>query len=283
MRRTKRQLLVILAASVLVLAGNALAAPGTALASEKPVCAVHSLSSFVAQGEFPQASSVADIIEVKCESVYHGDRVKIAATALYDRCEGRLSWSVPYPYIPLKGRSYSAKLDGDGRAIVALWGGPFCATGESLISAHLEAAPYSTATTDFTILAPKLTEAGVTALTPNGESSEIENSVSGSVATIVQVEFPSVYAGRPVQVSAEQLFSSCKVAPKLLWIGADEKIKGIGVEAIKGLALDEDGNAFVVLLAGASCAPTVAGEISAFIEGDPSVSGLTTFTVLPPE
>ena len=91
-----------------------------------------------------------------------------------------------FPYAPLPGPSFSVKLDGDGNATAVLWGGPSCAPGESLVSAHLEGPPYTTFTTDFMILPPAPSKPGVTAM----PSSEIEDSVFSSVATIVEVEFP---------------------------------------------------------------------------------------------
>ena len=53
------------------------------------------------------------------------------------------------------------QLDNDGNATVIVLGGPSCAAGESLISAHMEAAPYTTATTGFTVLPPRPSPAGV--------------------------------------------------------------------------------------------------------------------------
>ena len=55
-------------------------------------CVVHALpSSFMDQGEFGNASSVADIVEVECEEVYAEQHVTISANELYSRCDKRLS------------------------------------------------------------------------------------------------------------------------------------------------------------------------------------------------
>ena len=58
---------------------------------------VHALpSSFMDQGEFENASSVADIIEVECEEVYAEKYVRISANELYSRCDKKLYWRTPY-------------------------------------------------------------------------------------------------------------------------------------------------------------------------------------------
>ena len=59
-------------------------------------CVVHALpSSFMDQGEFGAASSVADIIEVECEEVYAEKDVRISANGLYSRCDKQLYWRYP--------------------------------------------------------------------------------------------------------------------------------------------------------------------------------------------
>ena len=75
-------------------------------------------------------------------------------------------------------------------------GGPSCAAGESLIAAHLEAAPFTTVTTGFTVLPPRPTTPGVF-VTPENK---VEGEDASDVATIVQVEFPPVFAEEPVNV-----------------------------------------------------------------------------------
>ena len=64
-------------------------------------------------------------------------------------------------------------------------GGPSCAAGESLISAHIEVPPFTTVTTPFTVEPPRPTEPRVFA-TPQ---SKIEGETYSDVATIAQVEF----------------------------------------------------------------------------------------------
>ena len=50
-------------------------------------------SSFMDQGEFGTASSVADIVEVECEEVYAEKYVTISANELYSRCDKQLYWT----------------------------------------------------------------------------------------------------------------------------------------------------------------------------------------------
>ena len=86
-------------------------------------------------------------------------------------------------------------------------GGPSCAAGESLISAHLVEAPYETFTTNFTVLPPAPTTPGVS-VTP---ASSIEDDFTSSVVTIANVEFPPVYAEHYVNINASQLYDRCLV------------------------------------------------------------------------
>jgi hypothetical protein len=172
------------------------------------------------------------------------------------------------------------QLDDDGNATVAIWGGPSCASGESLVSAHLEEAPYTTVTTAFTVVAPKVTTPGVTTLVPNWSSSQVENDTDSTVATIVQVEFPAVYAEKDVNISAEQLFDSCQLAPHVIWIGPN--LKTVSAKESVKVKLDDDGNAFVVLFGYASCAAGPS-EIEASLEVAPYTTYSTIFTVIPPE
>jgi hypothetical protein len=287
--------LMALVISSILLTGTALAhktpTKGKATAGSDPAaCVIHSLPSFMAQGEFKRASSVADIIEIECESVYAEHYVKVSSQELYNACADKLSWYVDekgYTEGPSVGK---VQLDDDGNAIVVAWGGPSCASiSESLVSAHLEEAPYQTVTTAFTVKAPKPTTPGVTALVPNLSSSQVENDTISAVATVVQVEFPPVYAEKEVNVSDEQLFDSCQLTEPIAWVGPDagETIEGEpglrigGVESVK-LKLDNDGNAFVVLFGYDSCAAGPS-EIDASLEVAPYTTYTTTFTVIPPE
>ena len=243
-------------------------------------CAIHSLPSFMAQGEFANSSSIADIVEVHCSTVYAGHFLKLNASGLYSRCAGQLMWFLPYPYsggVP-STRSFSAQLDNDGNATVVLWGGPSCAAGESFISAHLTEAPYTTVSTPFTVLAPATSMPGVLA----APASQVENEITGSVATIVELEFPPVYAGREVNVNDEQLYARCLISPHLRWVGPGALGPEEGSAGIEHVKLDNDGNAFVILLGGGSCAAG-ATLIEASLEQAPYTTYTTSFTVEPPQ
>ena len=124
------------------------------------------------------------------------------------------------------------------------------------------------------MLPPKPTTPGVWAL----PSSQVEVGDYSNSATIVQVEFPPAYAEQNVVVSDEQLYAHCE--GHLYWIGADETPIGVGEAAT--VKLDNDGNAFVVVLGGPSCA---AGEteIEASLEKAPYTTYTSGFTVRPPE
>ncbi|HXN39068.1 MAG TPA: hypothetical protein VN892_13595 [Solirubrobacteraceae bacterium] len=281
---TTLRLFLALAVGVIVALAPSVAQARTAHLTHSSVgepasgsCIIQTLPpSFVDQGEFGTSSSVADVVRVSCEPVLAGQSVKLSSQQLFNRCKGGLSWSAPFPYAPVPGPSFSVKLDGDGNATAVLWGGPSCAPGESLVSAHLEAPPYTTFTTDFMILPPAPSMPGVTAM----PSSEVEDSVFSSVATIVEVEFPPVYAERRVNISAEQLFARCMIPPSLVWVGADDEVLASGTEDVE-TTLDNDGNAFVVVLGGGSCA---SGDslIEASLTEAPFTTYTTEFPIEPP-
>src|SRR5438876_1085703 len=120
--------LVVLALSLFVLSGTALAhsthhkkakpRAGSDPGSSAPeTCVVKALpSSFMDQGEFGSASSVADIIEVECEEVYAEKFVRISANELFSRCDKKLYWRTPYNPKLSTGPSFSVELDNDGNA-----------------------------------------------------------------------------------------------------------------------------------------------------------------------
>ena len=87
---------VVLASSWFLLVGTA-SAHGTAptpTSTTKATCVVESLPSFVAQGEFGASATAADIIQVECNPAIYGtkSKVKLTASQLFSRCEGRLKW-----------------------------------------------------------------------------------------------------------------------------------------------------------------------------------------------
>ncbi len=296
-RRSLLAGLAVLALSLFVLSGTAFAhathhkkakprvegSPGVA----PETCVVHTLpNSFMDQGEFENASSVADIIEVECEEVYAEKYVRISANELYSRCDKHLYWRTPYdPNNTVVGNkdfstgpSFSVELDNDGNATAIVLGGPSCAAGESLVSAHLESPPFTTVTTGFTVLPPRPTEPGVFA-TP---ASKVEGEVYSDVATIAQVEFPPVFAEEPVNVNWAQLYSRCKHSPHTEVIVFDDGYP-YAYENLEEttLYLDNDGNAFAVLVGNSSCAAGTS-MIEASLENAPYTTYTTDFTVEPP-
>ena len=291
-RRNLLAALAVLALSLFLLSGTAFAhttrhkratpttQPGDTSSPE--TCVIHTMpASFMDQGEFGSASSVADIIEVECEPVYAEKWVKISATELYSRCADKLYWTTPTNpfHFSASGPSFAVELDNAGNATAVVLGGPSCAAGESLVSAHLESAPFTTVTTGFTVLPPRVTNTAVTA----SPESKVEGEEYSDVATIVQVEFPPVFAEEPVDINAAQLYARCKEDYRLDWIvmGASgpEVLATHAEEAT--VSLDNDGNAFAVLFGNYSCAagPSM---IEASLENAPYTTLTTTFTVEPP-
>jgi len=276
--------LTVLLVGVFALSGTALAhkAPKKKGASTESTaaCVVVSLPSFVDQGEFYSAGSVADIIEVHCQSVYAEQYVKLSATELYDRCHA-LAWAEDTTLDEtLHGPSLNdVQLDDAGNATVGLIAGPSCASGESLISAHLEEAPYETFTTSFSVLPPHATPPGVTTM----PSSQVEDDITSSVATIVEVEFPSVYAEQYVNINAEQLYARCQNPEHLYWEGPlTEEGYYLGSGETQDVQLDNSGNAFVLVFGSNSCA-SGSSLIEASLLKAPYTTYTTEFTVKSPE
>jgi hypothetical protein len=240
--------------------------------------------SFMDQGEFEMSSSIADIVSVECEPVYAERYVRLSANELYSRCDKRLFWTEAAPWNFLESEpSFTVKLDNDGNGGAVMFGGPSCAAGESLVSAHLESAPFTTVTTSFTVLPPRPTPPGVK-LEP---SSGVESEENSSVPVIIQVEFPPVFAEEPVNINFSQLKARCHegeswdvFVPVVREIGGPMEI-GEATGEISEVMLDNDGNAFVVLLGAESCAagPSL---IEASLEHAPYTTYTGEFTIEPP-
>jgi hypothetical protein len=250
-------------------------AASTAPKTKAPVCVIHSNPSQVESGNgVTQHSSIADIIQVECQPIYSEAFVMIDATQLSNACRGTLSWAAP-PFAPgHEGDSqFEVQLDNDGNAIAAVWGGPSCAPSTSRISASLEAPPFTTVATSFTILPPLNTKPGVTA----NPKSIVEDSVYSAVATVVQVEFPSVQAEKYVTIKSDELNTRC--AGTLTWWGPEEQPLGSGPEVT--VQLDNNGNAFAVAIAGPSCASGVS-TITADLTTVPFTTKVGRFKILSP-
>jgi hypothetical protein len=164
-------------------------------------------------------------------------------------------------------------LDNDGNATAGLFGGPGCAPSTSLITASMDAPPFTTVYTRFTILPSHNTTPGVFAL----PSREVEDEITSNVATVIQVEFPSVYAEQYVTIHSPELFARCGVDPHIVWIGANFLVAG--PKAI--VQLDNNGNAFVMALGTSSCASGTS-TIIADLSSAPYTTYMTTFTILSP-
>jgi hypothetical protein len=267
--------LAVLAGSLFLLVGSA-SAHGTAPVTPTSTCVVHSLPSFVAQGEFQFSATAADIVEVECDpNVYGiGSKIKITASQLYSRCKGNLTWYVPNPFrVETNTRGITVTVDADGNATVAILAGPECAAGESLVSAHMEEEPFESFTTSFTVLPPVNTTPGVFALaaTPGKPNTQVEDAGSSAVAAIIEAEFPGG-SEKLVRIASEELYRRCRRAPHLHLIRMDRTDRVEGPEA-RGVELDNNGNAFVIAIGDASCA-----EGSSLIEADLESKPFTTFT-----
>jgi hypothetical protein len=241
-----------------------------------PTCVIHSLPSFVESGLGARASSAADVVTVECHPVFAEDTVTISSDELYNRCDGRLRWFQTPSFramaiLRLRSPSVDATLDNDGEATVVAIGGPSCAAGSSDISAHLDAPPFATVTTRYRILAPQDTPRGVFAL----PSSQVEDSVNSSAATIVYAEFNPVQSERTVMFRSNELYNRCD---SLRWLVPGRKPQ-FGPTATA--MLDNNGNAWAVALAGPSCAAGTS-QIEASLTSAPYNSRMTSFDILSP-
>jgi hypothetical protein len=248
-------------------------------ANAPATCVVHSLPSFISQGELEQAATVADVIEVECNPYVYGtgSKIKVSVGQLFSRCNGRVTWYLPNPFTAVPGaRGVTLELDADGNATVALLAGPGCQAGESLVTAHMEEEPFETFTTAFTVLPPVNTQTGVFAL----PGAQVEDARSSAAAAVIQVEFAGG-SEKKVRIASEELFRRCRVAPHLHWVRMDGTVLA-GVPEVNGLELDNNGNAFVIAIGDASCAEG-SSLIEADLESKPFTTLTTTFTVQPPQ
>jgi len=273
--------LMVVASSLLLMAGTASAhGSAKAVAAEGSTCAVHSLPSFVAQGEFSLQATAADVIEVECNPFLYGtgSKVTVIASQLYSRCNQDITWYIPNPYEETSGRSVELTLDADGNATVALIAGPKCQAGESLVSVHQDEGEYNSYTTSFTVLPPNDTPLGVTA-TP---SHQVEDAESSAVATIVQAEFPGA-AESYVRIGSEELYRRCGVGPKIRWITeSGQEYDATGEISDGAVQLDNNGNGFVLAIGDSSCSPGTS-LIEADLEEKPFTTVTTHFTVESPK
>jgi hypothetical protein len=255
-------------------------APAALAQQGPPTCVVTAApSKFIETGEGSQASSVVFIITVECQPVYSEQTVEIRSPQLNNACQKHLLWySVATPEaattpIPA-GDTFDVTLDNDGNATAVVWGGPSCAASTALIEADLTVAPFTTATTAVVIAPPVTTKPGVFAF----PGAEVEDATTSSVAVIFYAEFPDPYAERHVQFSDAQLYDQC--GGRIAWFGSNGQPLGFFTKSVT-TTLDNNGNAFVVALAGPSCA-TGTSLIEADLVGPPYITLTNSFTVLSP-
>jgi hypothetical protein len=242
------------------------AAPSDAFTSSEP-CVVRALpEKFI---ELSTTGSVADIVEVSCETSLAGSPVAISARELRSRCNGDLSWVLPYPYESTSAEAIDVHLDADANATVAVLADT-CAAGTSLVVAHLEREPFYTASASFDVLAPKEAPEGVTVI----PESEVPTFTHKSIAVVVPVAFEADQASQQVKIGSQELFASC--AGNVVWVGPGASVLGSGTPSAE-VRLDYDGRAFVVALAG-ECATS--GELfSARLEDSPFTTLTGQFSI----
>jgi hypothetical protein len=245
-------------------------------------CVVHSLPAFTAQGEFATTGTVADVVEVECDPESYGTRSKMRITdeQLWLRCERGVTWYVPNSptegFRKETGSGITLELDPDGNATVALLAGPNCSPGETLLTAHMQSQPFESFATSFSVLPPRLSPLGLSAL----PASQVQDAYSSAFATIVQAEFPGI-SEQTMRIGSEELYHRCHVAPHLRWIESDGK-EITEVAEVTGVPLDNDGNGFVIVIGDASCA-SGRSLIEADLEESPFTTLTASFTTLPPQ
>jgi hypothetical protein len=245
-----------------------------------PTCIITAKPSakFIESGLGATASSVAFVLEVECQPVYSEQYVEIFTPQLNNACHDTLSWYSLTGDAGLAstgtGEDFNVFLDDDGNATAVVWGGPSCAATKDLIQADLTVAPYTTADVWVTIAPPVTTAPGLIA----SPGQEVEDSLTSSVATIFYAEFPSTYGEDTVEFADSQLYDQCHGS--ITWVGPDETVLGTGTKSVT-TTLDNNGNAWVVALAGPSCA-TGKSQAVAELLAPPYKTYTTSFTILSP-
>ena len=289
-RRKLGAALGVLACSMFMLAGTASARTVTPQTAESAggACSIKSLPSFIAQGEFSNSATVADVIEISCDPYVYssGEPVTITASQLYSRCHDDISWydaNDEGEYYTDTGRSFTVHLDVDGNANVALIAGPKCMVGaDNLISVDEDSSPYETFTTSFEVAPDKTTPAGLTMM----PSSQVEDAESSGVVTIASAEFTKA-SETDIRLGYLQLADRCERGDHTVLVRADrdeipaDEIEGLYGETEDAIELDNDGNGFAILVGSDSCQ-----EGTSLIEADEESSPFGTeeayFTVEAP-
>jgi len=267
------------AAGLLICAGLAaptMAANAAQVGGQGSTCVVNaSPNDFIESGLGAEDSSVAFIITVGCRPTFSEQYVEIHTPQLFNACQGQLRWYASTSTAAVaSSKDFEIQLDDDGNATAIVLGGPSCAASWDLIEADLTVAPYTTATTRVHIAPPVSTQPDVFAF----PASQVEDSITSSVATIFAVEFPSVYSEHQVEISDAELYDSC-AGHRITWILPNSTTFTYGKSVT--VTLDNNGNAFVVALAGPSCASGTT-LVQAELVGPPYKTLTTQFTVLSP-
>ena len=99
----------------------------------------------------------------------------------------------------------------------------------------------------------------------------------------MQVEFPPVFAEEHVNVDFSQLYARCKYGDhtEVITMSENGYPHTDSGEETETLKLDNDGNAFMILIGNASCASGTS-LIEASLESAPYTTYTTNFTVNPP-
>ena len=117
-------------------------------------------ASPASQVEDATTSSVATVFYVEFPSVYSEQQVQISDAELYDSCVGHITWILANTTTLKYGESVTTTLDDNGNAFVVAQAGPSCSAGSTLVQANLVGPPYTTLTSQFTVLSPRVTVKG---------------------------------------------------------------------------------------------------------------------------
>ncbi len=102
-------------------------------------------------------SGAAFVFQVEFPSKYAENSVTVSSPQLSNRCGGHLTWYGAEQGVLGSGQSAVVTLDDNGNAFVVALAGPSCASGSSLVTADLDAAPFTTLHTHVKILPPQVT------------------------------------------------------------------------------------------------------------------------------
>jgi hypothetical protein len=249
-------------------------------------------------------SAVAFVIQVETLPRFANDKVTISSTQLFAHCPGTvvtgspgveletIQGGAPAAEVDTTTGTITVVLDNDGNATVSAQGVD-CQPGKALIDASLDAPPFATAVTSFTMLSPQVTPPGIHVY-PNPE---VETGDGGffcgacgppgdysasDVYAAFYIETNPVYAEQTASLSSDQLIERCGQGFQLeptpetpVYAEANKPVLGV----VQPAPIDNDGNA-VILFGGASCAAGKSTIIVEISSGGPTYS--TQFNILPP-